>query len=106
VPPPYPKNNLKCAILAQFGVSRALGSRREWRCFVGTLLEYIWLDYHERQERHKAEELKAFSIQELHGLNGLRGLHEADGEREGRWLRGLDGVGRGLEAAPSVVKAG
>src|ERR1035441_4322126 len=97
---PFPRNDLKCAILAQFGVPGIPESRREWRGFVGTLFEYIWLDDHGWQRRHKAKELKAFSIQELHGLNGLHGLHEADGRREGRWLRGLEGVGQGLEAAP------
>src|ERR1035441_2357976 len=51
---------------------------------------------HGWQRRHKAKELKAFSIQELHGLNGLHGLHEADGRREGRKTSPATGPQRGL----------
>ena len=47
-----------------------------------------------RQGQHKSKELGEFKLHKLLGLPRLHRLHEVDGGREGRLLRGLEGVER------------
>ena len=51
------------------------------------------LDSKGAEGRNTLDEIKEFELHRLHGFNALHWSPEAGGEREGRRLRGLEGVG-------------